>query len=130
MAIRTRKNQKDLTAAEWAQFIDAVNQTHGVSAKSPAYRDFVAVHARAMNPADPVGMSWGVHTMGPMMRGRNFLPWHRRFVLQLETRLRKVHASLSIPYWNAIDDRAIPAPLAKTSLIASWSITRNWNPSI
>jgi tyrosinase len=128
--MRSRKNQKDMTAAEWSTFIDAVNRTHGVGAKAPAYRDFVAVHARAMNMADAVGMSWGVHSMGAMMPGRNFLAWHRRFVLQMESRLRKVHASLTMPYWNAIEDRAIPAPLDKAPLLASWSITRNWDPSI
>lgn len=128
--MRERKNQKDMTAADWSTFIDAVNQTHGVGAKAPAYRDFVAVHARAMNMADPVGMSWGVHTMSRMMRGRNFLAWHRWFVLQMENRLRRVHASITIPYWNAIEDRAIPAALDKASLVASWSITRHWDPSI
>jgi tyrosinase len=128
--MRDRKNQKDLTAAEWATFIDGVNQTHGVGAKSPAYRDFVAVHARAMNMADPEGMSWGVHTMGTMMPGRNFLAWHRRFVLKMENRLRKVHKSITIPYWDAIHDRNIPAALDKATLVASWSITRHWKPAI
>jgi tyrosinase len=128
--MRDRKNQKDLSAAEWSNFIDAVNQTHGVAAKTPAYRDFVAVHTRAMNMADPVGMSWGVHSMGPMMPGRNFLAWHRRFVLQLEDRLRKVHSSITIPFWNAIEDRTIPAALDEASLLVSWSITRDWDPSI
>ena len=32
----TRKNQKDLTAAEWDKLIDAINQTHGVGAAAPA----------------------------------------------------------------------------------------------
>jgi tyrosinase len=128
--MRDRKNQKDLKVAEWSAFIDAVNQTHGISAKTPAYRDFVAVHARAMNVSDPVGMSWGVHTMGQMMPGRNFLAWHRRFVLQMENRLRKVHSTITIPYWNAIEDRAIPAALDKAALLQSWSITRHWHPAI
>jgi tyrosinase len=127
--MRERKNQKDMTAADWSTFIDAVNQTHGVGARSPAYRDFVAIHARAMNMADPVGMSWGVHSMGPMMQGRNFLAWHRWFVLQMENRLRRVHASVTIPYWDAIADRVIPAALAKAPLLGSWSITRHWDPS-
>ena len=76
----TRKNQKALSSQEWADLIDAVNQTHGVGAKAPAYRSFVKVHERAMNPTDMQGMSWAVHTMEPMMRGRNFLSWHRQFV--------------------------------------------------
>jgi tyrosinase len=125
-----RKNQAALTQAEWADFIDAINQTHGVAAKAPRYRDFVKVHVRAMNPADPEGMSWGVHTMGSMMKGRNFLAWHRRFVLKLEQRLQKVHPNIAIPYWEALIDRTLPAPLSDPALLASWSVTRAWDPSV
>ena len=117
--MRDRKNQKDLKVPEWAAFINAINQTHGVGAKAPAYRDFVAVHARAMNMSDPVGMSWGVHSMGQMMPGRNFLAWHRRFVLQMESRLRKVDATITIPYWNAIET-SVPFTVAPVWI---WTVT-------
>ncbi len=50
-----------------------------------------------MNPLDPVGMSWGVHTMGRMMIGKNFLAWHRRYLLQLERRLQQVDPAVAIP---------------------------------
>jgi hypothetical protein len=60
----TRRNQRTLSSQEWTDLIDAVNQTHGVGAAASAYRAFVKVHERAMNPTDMQGMSWGVHTMG------------------------------------------------------------------
>jgi tyrosinase len=128
MAI-VRKNEKNMSAQEWADFIDAVNQTHGMGIPAPRYRDFVAVHARAMNPSDMVAMSWGVHTMGAMMRGRNFLAWHRRFVYRMEQRLRKVHANVTIPYWDAITNRRIPPALNDPTLLSNWNITRAWDPS-
>src|SRR5258706_3430568 len=115
-----RKNQKDLSAQEWADLIDAINKMHGIGIPAPRYRDFVAVHVRAMNMADQVAMSWGVHTMGPMMRGRNFLAWHRRFILRLEQRLQQVHATVSLPYWDAIGSPQIPPPLADTALMKTW----------
>ncbi len=31
----TRKNQKALTAQEWSDFVDAINQTHGFPLKRP-----------------------------------------------------------------------------------------------
>jgi len=124
-----RKDQASLSASEWSALIGAINALHGVAAASPAYRDFVAVHVRAMNPLDPVGMSWGVHTMGPMMIGRNFLAWHRRYLLELEQRLQQVDPTVSIPYWNWMKNRAIPAPLRKASLLQSWSVTRQWDAS-
>lgn len=127
--MNTRKNQNALTQQEWNDLIDAINQTHGIGHPKPRYSDFVKVHMRAMNPADPAGMSWGVHTMGPMMRGRNFLAWHRRFVLEFESRLQKVHPGVTVPYWDAITDRSIPQPLKNPALLASWGVTRSWDPS-
>ncbi|PYV09693.1 MAG: hypothetical protein DMG07_22580 [Acidobacteria bacterium] len=125
-----RRDQKNLTNAEWNDLIDAINKTHGVGAPAPRYRDFVRVHVRAMDMSDPAGMSWGVHSMGPMMRGRNFLAWHRHFVRRLEKRLRRVHPTIAIPYWDAINDRQLPPRLTGATLLSSWSVTRNWNPNI
>lgn len=127
-SVINRPNQSSLTATDWQRFIDAVDKTHGIGATAPAYRDFVRVHVRAMDPSDPTSMSWGVHSMSGM-RGRNFLPWHRWFVRQMERRLRKIHATVVIPYWDAITDRAIPAALAKPALLTRWSVTRNWKAS-
>jgi len=124
-----RKDQSTLTPAEWGALINAINALHGVGAAAPAYRDFVAVHVRAMNPLDPVGMSWGVHTMSRMMIGRNFLAWHRRYLLQLEQRLQQVDPALTIPYWDWMKDRKIAAPLSKPGLLRSWSVTRQWDAS-
>jgi tyrosinase len=124
-----RKNQSALTSAEWSALINAVNALHGVGAAAPAYRDFVGVHVRAMNPLDLAGMSWGVHTMGRMMIGRNFLAWHRRYLLELERRLQQVDPAVTIPYWDWMKDRKIPAPLNKAGLLRSWSVTRHWDAS-
>src|SRR5438067_840569 len=122
--VATRKNQATLTAAEWTALTDAINSLHGVAVAAPAYRDFVAVHVRAMNPLDPTGMAWAVHTMGPMMPGRNFLPWHRWYLHQLEQRLQQVDPTVTIPYWDWMTDRSIPAAVSKPALLKSWSVFR------
>src|SRR5512135_1715188 len=114
----TRKNQQDLTTKEWDDAIDAINKTHGVKAASPAYRDFVKLHTRAMNVQDAQGMSWAVHTMGPMMPGTNFLAWHRRLLRQFEKRLQRVHATVAIPYRDAVASQSIPKRLADPALLA------------
>ena len=54
----TRKNQKALTAQEWSDFVDAINQTHGVIASAPAYRVFVKVHEPDRHAGDVVGRSY------------------------------------------------------------------------
>lgn len=128
----TRKNQ-NTAAYPWDKFIDAVNQTHGISVTAPAYRDFVKVHVQAMDPTNTAGMGWHVHTMnmgGMKMEGFNFLSWHRWFVLQMEKRLQLIHSELYIPYWDAVTDRSIPVALLDKKLLKSWGVTRGkWNPN-
>lgn len=125
MAVRI--NQKDMTSAQWTAFIDAVNQLHGTGAAKPAYRDFVKVHVEAMSMS---GMSWAVHSMPSMhVVGRNFLSWHRWFVLQFERRLQKIDPNIAVPYWNAAIDRSLPAALSDPALLASWSVSRSWDAS-
>ena len=121
--VTIRKDQATLTSSEWSALIAAINALHGVTVAAPAYRDFVAVHVRAMNPLDPIGMSWGVHTMGTMMVGRNFLAWHRRYLLELEQRLQQVDSTVALPYWDWMNERTIPAPLNKAKLLQAWSVT-------
>ena len=126
----TRKNQRDLSDQEWARLIDAINATHGMGIPAPRYRDFVRVHVEAMNPMSSEGMSWGVHTMGPMMVGRNFLAWHRQFLRQLERRLQVVDSRVTLPYWDWEADREIPAPLRRRPLLQSWGVSRHWDASL
>lgn len=125
MNIRTNQNDPSFN---WNDFIDAIDQMHGMQAAKPAYRDFVKVHVDAMSG---VGMNWHVHTMnmgGMVMRGTNFLSWHRWFVRQFEKRLQQINSSITIPYWNAITDRTIPTALQDPTLLSHWGITRDWNP--
>lgn len=122
-----RINQKD-PSYDWGKLIAAIDKMHGMQAAKPAYRDFVKVHVDAMSEA---GMSWNVHTMnmgGMVMHGTNFLSWHRWFISQFEKRLRKVDPTITLPYWDAITDREIPAALQNQTLLDHWGITRNWNP--
>jgi tyrosinase len=118
-----RKDQTKLTSAEWARFIDAINQLHGVQARAPAYREFVNVHNDAMNTAE--GMTWSVHSMPSMgMVGRNFMAWHRQFLESFERRLQQVHPEVAVPYWDWIKNPTVPAALSGRALLTSWSVTR------
>lgn len=64
------------------------------------------------------GMMWGAHG------GLKFLPWHREYLAKLEARLIMINPLVSIPYWNWVEDRAIPAQLSDPSDLAAWNITR------
>jgi hypothetical protein len=110
-----RKNQAQLTPAEWRTFIDAINALRGIGQPSPRYGTFVDVHVRDMSMA---GMSWGVHTMPRMGAvGRNFLTWFRRYILRLEQRLQKVKPNAFLPYWRPIANPAVPEPLNTRAFI-------------
>jgi len=82
MAIR--KDANTLTSAERAEFVAAIQalKAEGI------YDQFVLRHANA--------------SMGDIHRCSAFLPWHRRFIFDLELELQRVsgNPNLGIPYWN------------------------------
>jgi len=121
-----RKNQKNMSSAEWTAFINAVDAVHGTTVPPPAYRRFVTLHVDAMSMAH---MDWSVHTMSAQMRGQNFLTWQRRFVKLLEERLQAVDPTVTVPYWDSVTDRHIPTPLDDPALLTRWSVLRTWDPS-
>jgi hypothetical protein len=122
-----RKSTSDMRPADWERLIDAINKLHGTGVKRPAYRDFVKVHARAMDTH--AGMAWRVHTMKGM-EGVNFLAWHRQMLIRFEQRLQQVHASVFIPYWDWIANPKPPAQISKPALLDSWSVERKFNPDL
>lgn len=82
MAIR--KDANTLTAAERAEFVAAIQalKAEGI------YDQFILRHANAI--------------MSAIHRCPAFLPWHRRFIFDLELELQRVsgNPNLGIPYWN------------------------------
>ncbi len=82
MAIR--KDANTLSAAERAEFVNAVKDIKA----SGIYDQFVLRHANAI--------------MRAIHRSPAFLPWHRRFIWDLERELQRVsgNPNLGLPYWN------------------------------
>lgn len=82
MAIR--KDANILTAAERVEFVTAIRalKAEGI------YDQFVLRHANAI--------------MNAIHRAPAFLPWHRRFLFDLELELQRVsgNPNLGVPYWN------------------------------
>jgi hypothetical protein len=127
-ALRVRKDQKHLREAEWKAFVRALNAIADDDAAAPSWHDLVRVHIDAMAP---VGMSWGVHHMGGMAisgEGRNFLAWHRAYLLAMEDRLRRVEVHVTIPYWNWVNDPELPAALSRPAMLKRLGVKRFANP--
>jgi tyrosinase len=101
----TRKNVRSLTPEERQAFVNAL-----LTLKAEGqYDKYVHWHHHVMQPAvlsfEPHDSLYrnGAH------RGPAFLPWHREFLLQLETELRSVDPSVSVPYWDWTEDANNPA---------------------
>lgn len=91
-----RKNASALTTAEQTVYHDTITEM----IQSRVYGALVAIHG---------DMSHDQHgSMGPTGAER-FLPWHRDFLLKLETQMQALKHNSFIPYWDWTQDRAIPA---------------------
>ncbi|MFF4396993.1 tyrosinase family protein [Streptomyces sp. NPDC001480] len=84
-----RKDAATLTAAEKRRFVNALLEVK----RRGEYDEFVRTHI-AYFPTDGEDGLRTAH-MAP-----SFLPWHRRFLLDLESALRRVDSSVTVPYWD------------------------------
>ncbi|MEU5540255.1 tyrosinase family protein [Streptomyces sp. NPDC020362] len=90
----TRKNVTSLTRAERQRFVGALLEVK----RRGEYDEFVRMHIAYNKPDGERGLRTA--HMAP-----SFLPWHRKFVLELEQALRRVDPSVTVPYWDWTRDR-------------------------
>lgn len=90
----TRKDVSTLTRAERRRFVGALLELK----QRGEYDEFVRMHIDHY-VSDGDGGLRTAH-MTP-----SFLPWHRRFVLELEKALRRIDDSVTVPYWDWTRDR-------------------------
>ena len=112
---RLRKNQKNLSSLEWNRFLYAIQALSDADNPGPSFQDFVKYHRTAMMHHN---MHWKVH------KGINFLTWHREYLVKLEARLMIINPLVTIPYWNWLEDREIPAALNDQNDFKTWGIER------
>jgi len=94
----TRKDVSTLTAAEKRRFVNAMLAVK----KRGQYDEFVRMHIEYYTSDGEDGLRTA--HMAP-----SFLPWHRRFLLELEKALRKVDSSVTVPYWDWTRERSTTA---------------------
>ncbi|CUS38558.1 putative Tyrosinase [Candidatus Nitrospira nitrosa] len=115
--MKARKNQANLTATEWENFICAFrNLKEGFlkGVEKPSLDDFADEHAIAFKDGGNGKLhEWEAHTHGDHT-GRKFLAWHRVFLNEFEKRLQREVPDVTIPYWNAFKD-PFPEELKKIS---------------
>ncbi|MEU9439781.1 tyrosinase family protein [Streptomyces sp. NPDC048304] len=89
-----RKDAGTLTRTEMRRFVKALLEVK----RRGQYDEFVRTHIRYFSSDGEQGLR-AAH-MAP-----SFLPWHRRFLLDLERALRRVDSSVTVPYWDWTRDR-------------------------
>jgi tyrosinase len=92
--VYVRKNAGMLTRAEKRRFVEALLQVK----RRGEYDAFVRMHIEHFT-------SDGEHGLRTAHMAPSFLPWHRRFLLDLEGALRRVDSSVTVPYWDWTRDR-------------------------
>ncbi|MER5635444.1 tyrosinase family protein [Kitasatospora sp. NPDC002227] len=96
---RTRIDHRKLDQAGRDTFNQALQAAHA----SGDYQKLAAVHA---------DMSHRMHSMNGPVGTQRFLPWHRRYLLEMENLLRSTQPaagpSLTVPYWDYATDHARP----------------------
>ncbi|MER5597379.1 tyrosinase family protein [Streptomyces sp. NPDC002265] len=92
--VYTRKDAATLTAAEKRRFVRAMLEVK----RRGEYDGFVQMHIDHYVADGETGLRTA--HMAP-----SFLPWHRRFLLELEQALRRVDSSVTVPYWDWTRDR-------------------------
>ncbi|MFF9215478.1 tyrosinase family protein [Streptomyces viridosporus] len=89
-----RKDAATLTSGEKRRFVNALLEVK----RRGEYDEFVRMHLAYYAPDGERGLRTA--HMAP-----SFLPWHRRLLLDLESALRRVDDSVTLPYWDWTRDR-------------------------
>ncbi len=92
--VYTRKDVSTLTRSERRRLINALLEVK----RRGEYDEFVRTHIEYYKPDGERGLRTA--HMAP-----SFLPWHRRFLLDLERALRRVDDAVTVPYWDWTRDR-------------------------
>lgn len=101
-----RKSVHSLSAAEKASLVRAFLELK----KSGRYDEYVHWHHHVMIPSVLPSEPHDANYRNGAHRGPAFLPWHREFLMQMETDLLKIDASLFVPYWDWTRDAELPDP--------------------
>jgi tyrosinase len=91
----TRKDVSTLTRTERRRFVNAMLELK----RRGEYDEFVRMHLEYYTSDGENGLRTAHMTP-------SFLPWHRRFLLDLERALRRIDVSVTMPYWDWTRNRS------------------------
>ncbi|MEH2008601.1 tyrosinase family protein [Nostoc sp.] len=105
-----RKNATDLTPAEKTAFVKAIKTLKTIipaGSKVSIYDQFVAIHLGATRLIH----NHKGHSDGSVQElaheNAAFFPWHREYIRRFEQALQAVDPTVSLPYWDLTDPKAL-----------------------
>ena len=107
--LKTRKNILALTPTEKTKFLKALKtlkQTVPEKQTLSIYDQFVLRHVLTMGFRRSLGAT-GAAQGNPAHSYPAFLPWHRQFLREFEAELQKVDPTVTLPYWDWTDPKAL-----------------------
>ena len=111
-----RKSLVDLTTEEKTAFVNAlktVKNTFPEGSKLSIFDQLVLEHVMVAGFEKPFASSGPAAGFNPAHPGHPaFLPWHRKIVYDLEKALQKIDPSVTIPYWDWTDPKALDVMLS------------------
>ncbi|NES82266.1 MAG: tyrosinase family protein [Moorea sp. SIO2B7] len=114
--LRVRKSLVDLTTEEKTAFVNAlkkVKNTFPEGSKLSIFDQLVLQHVMVAGFEKPFDSSGPAAGLNPAHPGHPaFLPWHRKILYELETVLQKIDPSVTIPYWDWTDPKALDIMLS------------------
>lgn len=114
--LRVRKSIVDLTSEEKTAFVNAlkkVKNTIPKGSKISLFDQLVLQHVMVAGFEKPFKSSGPQAGLNPAHPGHPaFLPWHRQLLDDLENALQKIDPSVTIPYWDWTDPKALDVMLS------------------
>ena len=108
--LAVRKNVVDLTTDEKNRFVNAIQTlktTIPDNSQISIYDQFIAIHRGAMSVIHWHEEHQDYHKTDAAHENSSFLPWHREYILRFEKALQSVDPTVTIPYWDWTDAKAL-----------------------
>ncbi len=112
--MRIRKNENNLSDFDWTCLVTAMQCFDKAKDLDRDWDWYVATHeeyGRHNHQTMPHVPGSGDHI--DIHSPYYWLPWHRKFILQFENRLRRYNDGVTLPYWRFTVQREIPAAFKK-----------------